>query len=42
MRFLVFILTILTHIKSHWPMIGRDMAQLSLAFGVDDIDGTHR
>ena len=28
------------HIKSYWPMIGRDMAQLSLAFGVDDIDGT--
>jgi len=28
------------HIKSYWPMIGREMAQLSLAFGVDDIDGT--
>jgi aminodeoxyfutalosine synthase len=28
------------HLKSYWPMIGRDMAQLSLAFGVDDIDGT--
>ena len=28
------------HIKSYWPMIGRDMAQLSLSFGVDDIDGT--
>lgn len=28
------------HIKAYWPMIGRDMAQLSLAFGVDDIDGT--
>ncbi|MEZ4911561.1 MAG: aminofutalosine synthase MqnE [Saprospiraceae bacterium] len=28
------------HIKSYWPMIGRDMAQLSLAYGVDDIDGT--
>lgn len=28
------------HIKSYWPMIGRKMAQLSLAFGVDDIDGT--
>ena len=28
------------HIKSYWPMIGREMAQLSLSFGVDDIDGT--
>jgi aminodeoxyfutalosine synthase len=28
------------HIKAYWPMIGRQMAQLSLAFGVDDIDGT--
>lgn len=28
------------HIKSYWPMIGRTMAQMSLAFGVDDIDGT--
>ncbi len=28
------------HLKSYWPMIGRDMAQLSLAFGVNDIDGT--
>ncbi len=28
------------HIKAYWPMIGRDVAQLSLAFGVDDIDGT--
>lgn len=28
------------HIKAYWPMIGRDMAQLSMAFGVDDIDGT--
>ncbi len=28
------------HIKSYWPMLGRDMAQLSLAYGVDDIDGT--
>jgi len=28
------------HIKSYWPMIGRETAQLSLAFGVDDIDGT--
>lgn len=28
------------HIKSYWPMIGRNVAQLSLAYGVDDIDGT--
>ncbi|MFZ1703384.1 MAG: aminofutalosine synthase MqnE [Saprospiraceae bacterium] len=28
------------HIKAYWPMIGREMAQLSLAFGVDDMDGT--
>lgn len=28
------------HLKAYWPMIGRHTAQLSLAFGVDDIDGT--
>ena len=28
------------HIKAYWPMIGRDVAQMSMAFGVDDIDGT--
>lgn len=28
------------HVKAYWPMIGRDVAQLSLQFGVDDIDGT--
>ena len=28
------------HIKTYWPMIGRETAQMSLAFGVDDIDGT--
>jgi len=28
------------HIKAYWPMIGRDTAQLSLSYGVDDIDGT--
>ncbi|HTF03982.1 MAG TPA: aminofutalosine synthase MqnE [Bacteroidia bacterium] len=28
------------HVKAYWPMIGRDSAQLSLNFGVDDIDGT--
>lgn len=28
------------HIKAYWPMIGRETAQLSLSFGVNDIDGT--
>jgi len=28
------------HIKAYWAMISRDTAQLSLSFGVDDIDGT--
>ncbi|MFL5752405.1 MAG: aminofutalosine synthase MqnE [Bacteroidia bacterium] len=28
------------HLKAYWPMIGRSTAQLSLNFGVDDIDGT--
>lgn len=28
------------HIKAYWPGIGRQTAQLSLSFGVDDIDGT--
>lgn len=28
------------HIKAYWPMIGRTTAQLSLDFGVDDLDGT--
>jgi aminodeoxyfutalosine synthase len=28
------------HIKAYWPMLGRDSARLSLAFGVDDLDGT--
>ncbi|MBD3749752.1 MAG: aminofutalosine synthase MqnE [Sphingobacteriales bacterium] len=28
------------HIKSYWAMISRSTAQLSLNFGVDDIDGT--
>jgi len=28
------------HIKAYWPMIGREIAQLSLAYGVHDIDGT--
>src|SRR3546814_3582792 len=28
------------HIKAYWAMIGRSTAQLSLNFGVNDIDGT--
>ena len=28
------------HIKAYWPMLGRQKAQLSLGFGVNDIDGT--
>ena len=28
------------HIKAYWPMLGRQSAQLSLSFGVNDIDGT--
>ena len=28
------------HIKAYWPMLGRQNAQLSLSFGVDDMDGT--
>lgn len=28
------------HLKAYWPMIGRNSAQLSLNFGVNDIDGT--
>ena len=28
------------HIKAYWPMIGRASAQLSLSYGVDDLDGT--
>lgn len=29
-----------SHIKAYWPMIGRQTAQLSQSFGVDDLDGT--
>lgn len=29
-----------SHLKAYWPMLGRQNAQLSLAFGVNDIDGT--
>jgi aminodeoxyfutalosine synthase len=28
------------HIKAYWPMLGRDMAQVAMSFGVDDLDGT--
>ncbi|MBS4025606.1 MAG: aminofutalosine synthase MqnE [Clostridia bacterium] len=28
------------HIKAYWVMIGPKLAQVSLAFGVDDLDGT--
>ena len=28
------------HLKAYWPMIGKSTTQLSLGFGVDDIDGT--
>jgi aminodeoxyfutalosine synthase len=28
------------HLKAYWPMLGRQNAQLSLSFGVNDLDGT--
>ena len=28
------------HLKAYWPMLGRQNAQLSLSFGVNDMDGT--
>ncbi len=28
------------HLKAYWPMIGRQTAQLTLNYGVNDIDGT--
>jgi aminodeoxyfutalosine synthase len=28
------------HIKAYWPMLGREQAQLTLSYGVNDIDGT--
>ncbi len=30
----------IAHVKAYWPMISQTTAQLSLAFGVDDLDGT--
>jgi aminodeoxyfutalosine synthase len=29
-----------THLKAYWPDTGRNAALMSLAFGVDDLDGT--
>jgi aminodeoxyfutalosine synthase len=28
------------HLKAYWPMLGRNNAQLTLSFGVNDMDGT--
>ncbi len=28
------------HLKAYWPMLGRQQAQMTLHFGVDDLDGT--
>ncbi len=28
------------HLKAYWPMLGRNNAQMSLSFGVNDMDGT--
>lgn len=28
------------HIKAYWPMLGRQHAQLTLSYGVNDLDGT--
>jgi aminodeoxyfutalosine synthase len=30
----------INHIKAYWPMLGRETTQLTLQYGVDDIDGT--
>jgi aminodeoxyfutalosine synthase len=30
----------IAHIKSYWPMLGKNTAQLALNFGADDVDGT--
>lgn len=34
------ILDNITHIKSYWPMLGKELCQLTLLYGADDIDGT--
>jgi aminodeoxyfutalosine synthase len=28
------------HLKAYWPAVGRKLAQISMSFGVDDLDGT--
>jgi aminodeoxyfutalosine synthase len=28
------------HLKSYWPMLGKELSQLALLYGADDIDGT--
>ncbi len=28
------------HLKAYWPMLGRQKAQMTLSFGVNDLDGT--
>jgi aminodeoxyfutalosine synthase len=28
------------NLKAYWPMLGRQTAQLTLSFGVNDLDGT--
>lgn len=28
------------HIKSYWPMLGKEISQLTLLYGADDMDGT--
>ena len=28
------------HVKAYWPMLGRQVAQLTMSYGVNDIDGT--
>ncbi len=34
------ILNNVDHIKSYWPMLGKELCQLTLLYGADDIDGT--
>ena len=29
-----------SHLKAYWPMLGRNTAQLTLSYGVNDLDGT--
>jgi len=30
------------HLKAYWPMLGKDITQMALLFGADDVDGTIR